>query len=904
MNNRLIAFFTIAILSLGAVYAQSDSNEKIADMLQENLNSSRQLFSEGRYDSSMHLLKRNLFDSLLSHNDEEVSKIATESYLTAMQQLSSNAQYDSALIYGEIALSSEVLSPLSRCTAMNTITDICYRIGRYSEGIVWAEKTIDFAGKNVENSRSIIFKSYQAMGLIAIEQNKYELAQKYLLFSLKVLGGKADNPYTSLMAVGNMAILHSRFGNYDSSKYYYHLAIDSLKLFKGHSMEYRVPFIRSQIYNNLSGIYLFQKDFETSYEYLRKAYDFLSTKYPSDNPVIIEMEMKLGSVLTETTLQDSAKFFLDRAKKMSLKGDNGGHRFSAEIYYHLGKYYSRKKEFQRSIQYYDSSLHHNAKYGMGKFFFYSRTRLAVLSLDKRLEAYKEIGGEDRYERFLNDTFSEIVNLANSGYPFLSGPDLSSSVKKLTGDIIQGYQSLNKFNSQEEFLNKIITLMEINKSVKLYGQKNYIAALNQLPKEIRDRDKNLRDSLRLFAARPNNEASDSLLLLLSGKLDLLKEEVKKDYPKIFEYKYGGTNYTLEDIQKRLSQNTTLLSFLLSDSTLQVLSLNNMRGQLSSFSIKEIDYKQVINKILADQATEELENLIIIPDGPVWNINFDLLKSPLREGKFLIEDVNIVYGFSVASLFSESFKERNFEGEVLAFSFGEESDDAGSQMSMQLFRNESFNDLPGSLKEVHEISKILNGDYYFGKEASEKNFKEESSNYRILHLAVHGDLSEKSEGLIFFSNGEKEDGRLNFEELYLMELDAELAVLSACNTGSGEITADEGIISLGRAFAYAGVPGLLLSRSEVSDLSTPYIMKFFYEELKAGNRKSEALRKAKIRFLNEIADEHTKKPAFWSPYYILGDDSPIYDKNDNSLITFGLLFAGIFISGLFLFRYYKS
>ncbi|MEL6559693.1 MAG: CHAT domain-containing tetratricopeptide repeat protein [Bacteroidota bacterium] len=849
-------------------------------------------------------MKRNLFDSLLYHKDIEVSKVATESYAMAMQQLSATAQFDDALIYGQRALKSKVLSPDKRCNILNKLADICYRIGEYDHGISLAKQAIDAANKyKVEDAKSVIFKSYQAMGLIAIEQSKYELAQKYLLYSLKVLGGKSDDPYTNLMAVGNMAVLHYKFSNYDSSRFYYNRALDALTLFKDQGLEYRVPFIRSQIYNNLSGVYLMERNFKQSYEYLRKVYDFLLTKYPADNALIVEVEIKLGSVLTETDLIDSAKYFLNKAKSSSLKSDNGRSRFAAEVYYHLGKYHSRKEEFQESIIYYDSSLYHNGRYGSDSNRFYDKVRLAVIALEKRLEAYKETASVDLFEKYLDLTFNEIKELSQGEYPFLTSPELIASVKKLSSDIVLGYQSLMKDENESKYIHKIITMMEVNKSVKLYAQKNYSAALNQLPQTIRETDKNLRDSLKMYAGQIDSEVSDSMILILSSKLDLLKEQVKKEYPKIFQYKYGGTNYSLEEIQNRLLPHTTLLSFMLSDSVLHILTISNSSEKISSFPLKEGGYEDLVEEVIASQRKADIQNLIVIPDGVIWKLNFDLLKSPFGQSRYLIEDVNIVYGFSLESVFSEPEQRKEFDGEVLAFSYGEESDVAGGQLSMELFRDESLNKLPGSLLEIREISQILNGNYYYGQAASEQLFKEESQNYRILHLAIHGDLSFDSEGLVFFSDGEQEDGRLHLEELYLMDLDAELAVLSACNTGTGQITSNEGIMSLGRAFAYAGVPGLVLSRSEVSDLSTPYIMKFFYQELKAGKRKSEALRNAKNRFLQEVADEHTSDPFYWSSFYVLGDDSPIYEE-ENSALTHSFLIAGLLIAGFIIYRLRKS
>ena len=82
-----------------------------------------------------------------------------------------------------------------------------------------------------------------------------------------------------------------------------------------------------------------------------------------------------------------------------------------------------------------------------------------------------------------------------------------------------------------------------------------------------------------------------------------------------------------------------------------------------------------------------------------------------------------------------------------------------------------------------------------------------------------------------------------------------------------------MSLGRSFAYAGVKSLLVSRWEVPDYTAPQIMKYFYDGLKEGMKKSEALRYAQTQFLANDADDITSAPFYWSGFYIIGDDSPI-------------------------------
>ena len=123
----------------------------------------------------------------------------------------------------------------------------------------------------------------------------------------------------------------------------------------------------------------------------------------------------------------------------------------------------------------------------------------------------------------------------------------------------------------------------------------------------------------------------------------------------------------------------------------------------------------------------------------------------------------------------------------------------------------------------------------------------------------------------------DGKLYAYELYDLKIKSQLVVLSACNGGSGRIVTGEGMMSLGRSFAYAGTPSILASRWPVPDVSAPYLMKYFYEGLKKGMRKSESLKYAQNQFIKNNADNITSAPLYWSGFYIIGDDSPIDVSN---------------------------
>jgi len=129
-------------------------------------------------------------------------------------------------------------------------------------------------------------------------------------------------------------------------------------------------------------------------------------------------------------------------------------------------------------------------------------------------------------------------------------------------------------------------------------------------------------------------------------------------------------------------------------------------------------------------------------------------------------------------------------------------------------------------------------------------------------------------------------LNAFEVYGIPLRAKMVVLSSCNTGAGNLRKGEGVLSLTRGFIYSGSKSVVMSLWEVDDKSGTDIVKAFYRNLKNGDSKSEALRKAHIKYLKSAGTVRSF-PFFWSTLVVYGDDSPIYYSMKVKVFTCFLL-----------------
>jgi CHAT domain-containing protein/Flp pilus assembly protein TadD len=183
---------------------------------------------------------------------------------------------------------------------------------------------------------------------------------------------------------------------------------------------------------------------------------------------------------------------------------------------------------------------------------------------------------------------------------------------------------------------------------------------------------------------------------------------------------------------------------------------------------------------------------------------------------------------------------------------------------------LSDLPGAKREALAIAKLFNTQAVTGAQATKSAIAQQMPNARIIHLATHGLLDDTRglgvPGAIALApsgNGQLNDGLLTSDEILAMKLNAELVVLSACDTGRGRITGD-GVIGLSRSLITAGVPSIVVSLWKVPDDPTAFLMTEFYKNLGTTNDKAKALRQAMLATKQKYPD-----PLNWAAFTLIGE-----------------------------------
>ena len=208
---------------------------------------------------------------------------------------------------------------------------------------------------------------------------------------------------------------------------------------------------------------------------------------------------------------------------------------------------------------------------------------------------------------------------------------------------------------------------------------------------------------------------------------------------------------------------------------------------------------------------------------------------------------------------------------------------------------FSPLLQSKTSSTAINALMGGELFAG--ASLAQFVNKSPSYNLIHIAAHAEvdnLRPENSFIAFSDNTPAIQPLLFLDEIYHLGLNADMVAVTACKTSLGPIAEGEGILSLSRAFAYAGAKSIITTLWEINDQKTAMLMPLFYEKLENGENKSQALRKAQLQLMHDY-----QEPYYWAGFVAYGNMSPV-QNNSNFTYWWALIAALILVGAWYYFK----
>nr|WP_143404140.1 CHAT domain-containing protein [Gaetbulibacter sp. 4G1] len=456
---------------------------------------------------------------------------------------------------------------------------------------------------------------------------------------------------------------------------------------------------------------------------------------------------------------------------------------------------------------------------------------------------------------------------------------NKNTKEIYNKSISGILNTQKLNEDKNFNISIINDIE-NIENRLAWKafiNNRTTANIAIPDSVRYKELELRQIMLLAKQKNDNQK----YINTKETLEAFNKQLKKDYPKIASFVYQ--DFSIENLQKQLVKGQIILRykkhkkhffvFVITANNIEIIPIKKnvlteekieaYINNLSSIKEHRILGKE-LTKALIPINVSNYNSIIVIPDGILHHLPFETLTT--KSGNFLVEDYSVSYAPHLVFINKTEMSESKAKNNLYIFS--------------ATYNLNGETNLQGALSESKSIHNIFNGELFIGDDALKSNFINNAFKADVLHLAMHAKLNDANPELSYFSFTEKEENnKMYLEELYGLNLKAELAVLSACNTGKSDLKNPEGAISLQRAFTFSGVPCTVSSLWQVPDVETSKIMVHFYKYLKLGKTKDTALRLAKIDYLKETKDAELRHPFYWAGFVISGDMSPIASSATN-------------------------
>jgi CHAT domain-containing protein/Tfp pilus assembly protein PilF len=793
-------------------------------------------------------------------------------------------QYDKALIsYSRMLdLSRETGNKWAEGRSYCGIGLIHYCYGYYAKALDFDEKSLAIAAEvNDMEGESLNLGN---IAMIYHEMGNDTKALEYYGRALEV-SEKNGNKNEIARHLGNIGCTHQSLHNYPAALDYYKRSLTINKEI-GDQKEIAIA------YGNLGNLMIEMKDYKKAKEYLSQSLKI--GKEIGIKGVVANQLINSGFLeYTQANYKTSFEFFTGALKYSTLSGD-------PSLYWkaHTGMAMSLEKQNKH-----ETALEHY-----------------IVAIDKIEEVQCKLPVEEYKSGFFDvnvNVYERVINMLVSmheqhpqksydklAFRFAERAKARAFLENMVASKADVKSSIDPElkRKEENLLHKISVIQK-----ELFTTKLTKKDRKRLQLEVDGYEDNFEKITREI--REKNTKYASLFYPESYEASKVQLEILQDNEVVLEFSLGEECSFLWQVSK---DNLKLFKIPGKDviekaiqeyiNTIeQPVGVSNpyVNHVLKGFDIYNMLLKPCIQEI------KQGNHLIIVADGILHYLPFESLvtnKDDANTPHYLIEDFTFSYSPSSTSMvyFNKNRSDQPSQKQLLAYGnpvFGEpsgESSTRGRSRNVQklrirqdrdegeklknLYENEGFHfsALPYTGAEVETIAGLFpkgKSVIHTKSDACEESFKNETlENYKYIHFATHGFIEEKlpfRSGIVLSMNeASTEDGILQINEILNLKLNADMVVLSACQTARGKLYRGEGIVGIARAFFYAGSSSVTVCLWNINDRTTAGFMKDFYSGLVNGKDKKDALQQAKLNMIRSEIRAY-RHPYYWAPYIVIGN-----------------------------------
>ncbi|MCK5136377.1 MAG: CHAT domain-containing protein [Bacteroidales bacterium] len=794
------------------------------------------------------------------------------------------------------------------------------------------EYALDFLIKNdYQNTTNFshIFSNYIKL---LFELGEYDLAEEQLsMIDIQTLN---LSPNTQFRFYITNATTYSKLDKYESASFYFDKARNILES----EMTNEVHSNTITYYYHIVEFNILYEEYGAALKHCAKALSFIESldPYSTKNKTIYH-----ANILYRIATIKHEQGNYDRAIEIVNRGIKNLNKFFDDLSF---------SELNATVRNEYSSI-------LPELYILS-SRILFHQFEKSNSIDDLVASHRAYQQTIVTLNSLKLSMQNENSKFFA----TAAIPEIYNEAIYVGKLLFEMTGELQYLEKSFEFAESSKSFALFSEIKDVEAMefSDLPADVREKEQRFIGEIQgyeemLYEEQLSAEPDSSQIAFFRNKLFHLKDDyndlmqdIELKYAKYFELKYNPKFVTLKEVQQKLPYRDALIEYVLTDTMLITYVIDKKGINVFSqeigpkFASECIEYYNILHKqnfsngvhdnyrrfvtlgrkfyqILIEPCLQytDRENFTIVPDGAITYLPFEGLLTDDADTEYInylilpymIRDYSVGYSHSSTLMFSERIQSKSPENKVLAFApeYINPLDIIDTAWIRQSISDSEFLlPLAGIIKEVQSINETVPSKVFLNEQATEANFKKYAPDYNVLHLAMHTIMKDDNplHSLLAFTTVETsdttEDNRLYAYEIYNLKLNAKMAVLSSCSSGFGKMQKGEGMMSLARGFIYAGCPSIVMTLWQVSDKSSSDLMTSFYRYLKRGKSKQEAMRLAKIDYL-DAADDLTSNPYFWSGFVVVGDSSPIYRKSG---MSYWMIIVTIFIGIIVFFQYRKS